>query len=276
MTVGRVTDCRKKGEISNPMKTNYHSHTHRCRHAAKGERGYVESALSEGFRILGFADHVPQPFKGTYYSGMRMRPEETEDYVATLAALKHEYRGEIDIHIGFEAEYYPALFDDLLRLLEPTEYEYLILGQHFLGNEEGESYMGVDFDSEATLTRYVDQCSKALETGAFSCFAHPDIPHFHGSDNVYRAEMRRLCRNAHACRIPLEFNLLGYGTGRHYPASAFWEEAAAVGNKVILGWDAHDPAWFAQPALEAKAIAYLDSLGMTRIECLTLTRPRVR
>ncbi len=255
------------------MKTNYHAHTHRCNHAAPDERAYIECALHEGFKIYGFADHVPQPFRGDYYSHMRMRPELTADYVGTIAALKKEYRGEIDIHIGFEAEYYPALFPDLLRLLEPFPYEYLILGQHFLGNEQGEAYTGVAYDSEATLTRYVDQCTEALESGAFSCFAHPDIAHFTGSETFYRTEMRRLCRSARACGVPLEFNLLGYVGRRHYPRPAFWEEAAAVGAVTILGWDAHDPAWVSQPASEADAKAYLDRLGLRRIECLTLVRP---
>ncbi len=256
------------------MKTNYHTHTHRCNHAEAGEQRYIESALRQGFRVLGFADHVPQPFRGSYYSTMRMKPNETADYVGTLSALKHEYRGEIDLHIGFEAEYYPVLFGDLLDMLEPYPYEYLILGQHFLGNEQGESYMGVAFDDETTLARYVDQCTEALHTGAFSCFAHPDIPHFTGSEAVYRAHMRTLCRDAKACGVPLEFNLLGYGTRRHYPTPAFWEEAATVGNKVILGWDAHSPDWLTQTETEAKATRYLDSLGLRRIEVLTLHRPK--
>ncbi len=256
------------------MKTNYHTHTHRCRHAEPGERGYVEAALREGFRILGFADHVPQPFYGDYYSHMRMRPEATADYVNTLAALKYEYRGEIDIHIGFEAEYYPDYFDALLELLEPTAYEYLILGQHFLGNEMGERYTGNGSDSERELDRYVTQCARALHTGAFSAYAHPDIFRYDGSEPVYRTAMRALCREAKACRVPLEFNLLGFGTGRHYPNRAFWEEAAAVGNKVILGWDAHAAGWFAQPELEVRAKAYLAELGMTPVECLTLVRPK--
>ncbi len=256
------------------MKTNYHAHTPRCNHARGTERAYIEAALREGFRVFGFADHVPQPFRGDYYSGMRMRPELTADYTGTLAALKHEYRGEIDIHIGFEAEYYPAMFADLLVLLEPTEYEYLILGQHFLGNEQGERYMGNAFEREGELTRYVDQCTEALETGAFSCFAHPDIPNFQGSETFFRAEMRRLCRAARACGVPLEFNLLGLGGGRHYPADPFWEEAAAVGNKAVIGWDAHDPEWLARFELEAEAVRYLDSLGIRRLTCLTLHRPR--
>ena len=231
--------------------------------------------MQQGFHVLGFADHVPMPYKD-FRSTIRMGPEETEEYVASLCALREEFRGQIDLHIGFETEYFPALFDDLLRMLEPYDYEYLILGQHFLNNEIGGRYTGLAFDSAPTLAALVDQCSEALNTGAFSCFAHPDLFHFTGEETAYRASMRRLCREAKACGVPLEFNLLGYGTGRNYPTPAFWEEAAVVGNPVIIGWDAHSPAWLAQPELEAKAIAFLDSLGLCRVDTLTLVRPHPR
>ena len=257
------------------MKTNYHTHTHRCGHAEPGERRYVEAALKEGFKVFGFADHVPQPYTD-FRSGMRIQPEDTQDYVSTILSLKEEFRGEIDVHIGFEAEYFPELFEDLLRMLEPYPYEYLILGQHFLDREPGGAYVAIPCDGEAGLARYVDQCVEALQTGAFSCFAHPDVFRFTGDETVYRSHMRRLCREAKACGVPLEYNLLGYGTHRHYPTPAFWEEAAAVGNKVILGWDAHAPSWVEQPALEAAADGYLKSLGLRRIETLTLVRPHPR
>ncbi len=258
------------------MKTNYHTHTYRCNHAEAGERNYVETALREGFRVLGFADHVPHPFRGGYYSGMRMRPEETADYVATIDALKQEFRGEMDIHIGFEAEYYPDLFDDLLAFLEPYPYEYLILGQHFLGNEQGEDYTASATDRESELSRYVRQCTEALHTGAFSCFAHPDIFRYTGPETVYRTHMRTLCREAKACGVPLELNLLGLGGQRHYPYRVFWEEAAVVGNKVIIGWDAHEAAWLEKSHYEATADAFLRDLGLRRIECLNLVRPHDR
>lgn len=254
------------------MKTNYHTHTHRCNHAETGERRYVETALKEGFRILGFADHVPQPYTD-FRSGMRMQPEETADYVNTIAALKEEFRGEIDIHIGFEVEYFPTLFGDLLRMLEPHPYEYLILGQHFLDHEKGGTYVATPCEEEAGLVHFVDQCAEALNTGAFSCFVHPDIFRFVGDETVYRTHMRRLCREAKACGVPLEYNLLGYGTHRHYPNPIFWEEAAAVGNKVILGWDAHAPSWLKKQHLETEANAFLKSLGLNRIETLALIRP---
>lgn len=261
------------------MKTNYHAHTYRCGHAEPDERAYVESAIREGFRIFGFADHVPQPYPNGFRSGMRIQPEDTHDYVSTVAALKREYSGRIDIHIGFEAEYFPSLFEDMLRLLEPYPYEYLILGQHSLDREDlpgGCHWTSWRTSDKGILTQYVDRCAEALNTGAFSCFVHPDVLHYEGDDAVYRAEARRLCREAKGCGVPIEFNLLGYGTHRHYPTRAFWEEAAVVGNEVILGWDAHAASWLEQPQMERDADAYLRELGITRIDTLTLVRPHAK
>ena len=257
------------------IKTNYHAHTRRCGHAKAFERDYIEAALGQGFRVFGFADHVPMPYTD-FCSPIRMRPDETADYVDTVKALREEFRGRIDVRVGFEAEYFPALFDDLLRMLEPYDYEYLILGQHYLNTEICSPYLAIPSDSLERLDAYVEQCSSALHTGAFSCFAHPDIFNYTASESVFRGRMRRLCREALACGVPLEFNLLGYGTGRNYPTSAFWEEAAAVGNEAVIGWDAHSSAWLEQPELEAQAIAFLDSLGIRRIDTMPLVRPHAK
>ncbi|MBE6558618.1 MAG: PHP domain-containing protein [Ruminococcaceae bacterium] len=256
------------------MIINYHTHTVRCGHAAKvPDEAYVTAALETGIRELGFADHVPYPFEDEFFSGCRMRCAELPDYMESLTSLKKKYKGQIDIHIGFEAEYYPDYFHKLLDLLAPYPCEYLILGQHFIGNEIGEPYNGGATDSADRLRRYSDQCIRAMETGRFSYFAHPDVLNFTGDEVLYREVVRDLCRAAKAMDVPLEFNLLGFIDRRHYPRNAFWEEAAAVGNDVILGWDAHSPNWMKQPEKEAEARAYLASLGLTVVDKLTLRDP---
>ena len=113
---------------------NYHTHTTRCIHANGTDRDYVESAIAGGLKILGFADHSPYVFDGDYYSGFRMKLEQTEDYVSSLLSLREEYRGKIDIYVGFEMEYYPAYFERTLEFLSQFDYDYLILGQHFIEN----------------------------------------------------------------------------------------------------------------------------------------------
>ena len=256
------------------MVANYHTHTWRCGHAsADHERAYVETAIRTGLDTLGFADHSPYPFPADYNSGIRMTLEQTAEYVDILTALREEYAGRLSIHIGFEAEYYPDYWQKLLEFLEPYPYEYLILGQHFLGNEIGQHYAGTPTEDRTILDAYVEQCTRAMHTGAYSCFAHPDLIHYVGDERIYRESVRRLCREAKACDVPLELNLLGLGAKRHYPRQAFWEEAAVVGNPIILGWDAHQPDWMEQPALAEQAEKLLDNLGLRRLDRLSLVRP---
>ena len=51
--------------------------------------------------------------------------------------------------------------------------------------------------------------------------------------------MNRLCRALKEMDIPVEINILGISNNKHYPAEKFWEIPGHVGNKVILGLDAH-------------------------------------
>ena len=83
--------------------------------------------------------------------------------------------------------------------------------------------------------------------------------------------VRKLCREAKSCRIPLELNLLGLREDRHYPTARFWEIAAEEGCSVILGSDAHRPEHVYTPEVEAAALDFLAPLGLTPMEKLELT-----
>ena len=162
------------------MMVNLHTHTVRCNHASGTEREYIETAVRGGLKRLGFSDHAPYVFKDGYYSNYRMRPEQQEDYVTTLQALRDEYKDKIDIQIGYEAEYYPEFFEAFLRQITRFEVNYLILGQHFIENEITRRYSGVTTTDEDYLKTYVDQTCEAMCTGLFTYFAHPDLLNFTG------------------------------------------------------------------------------------------------
>ena len=196
---------------------------------------------------------------------MRMMPEELPGYADSLRALAEEYRGRLEIIPGVEAEYYPKYFPRLLELLRENGIRYMLLGQHFLGNEVGDRYCGIPCPEEAELERYVNQSIEALETGLFTCFAHPDLFRFTGEEEVYTRHMRRLCRAARETDTPLEINLLGLREKRHYPDERFWRIAAGEGNTVVLGCDAHQPQWVTDPKSEEAARSMAERLGLKLI-----------
>lgn len=251
------------------MLKNYHTHTYRCRHASdEDERAYIESAITGGLKVLGFSDHVPMPLFPVpeYYSSFRMYREELPGYVRTVLDLKKEYEKDIEILLGFEAEYYPQMFEALLEMLSPYPYDYLIQGQHFLGNEVGEAHsVAWMADTAAELERYTGQVCEGMKTGAFSYLAHPDMFRFHEDDAIYTAQMRKICETASALDMPLECNLLGVRENRHYPSERFFRLVAAYNCKVILGCDAHSAKSLSNFQNWQDAYDFLARMGITNI-----------
>ena len=252
------------------MIANYHAHTWRCNHATGCEEDYVNRAVECGLQVMGFSDHTPYWFHSDYYSHFRMFPEQLEDYCDTVQALRKNYVNQIELHLGLEVEYYPAYFDELMARLRDTPVEYMLLGQHFVGNEIGCHYAGRATDREEILAQYCDQTIDAMQTGLFTYLAHPDLLYFTGEDKAYRYHMARLCREAKCCNIPLEINLLGIRTSRHYPDMRFWEVAAEENCTVILGCDSHDVAAACDAESEKIALDMVKRLGLHVIDTVAL------
>ena len=253
------------------MIANYHTHTPRCMHAEGSEEAYVRCAIQAGLKTLGFSDHTPYPFPDGYVSTFRMGVAELPGYADAVRSIQKQFSNQIEIHLGVEAEYYPKYFADMLSLLKDNGVEYMILGQHLLGNEVGEPYCGIPSD-DTGLARYCDQSIEAMYTGLFTYFAHPDLIHFVGNPEVFRAQMRRVCQAAKACQMPLEINLLGLKGGRHYPNPLFWEIAAEEGCPVILGVDAHQPEALLDTQSQQRARTMVAKLGLTLMDDVPLRR----
>lgn len=256
------------------MIANYHTHTPRCNHATGAEREYVECALQAGLEVLGFSDHAPCVFPDGYHSWYRMQMQELDDYVRKVLQLREEYRGRLQIPLGLELEYYPGLFHELLQILRDQPLDYLLLGQHFLGDENGEPYSGSPTEDETILARYCAQVMDGMNTGQFTYLAHPDLICFVGEDRIYGQYMRRLCREAKSCAMPLEWNLLGMTKHRNYPDLRFWQIAAEEGCDVILGWDAHAPKAMLDEKTERTALEMIRKLGLNLRETAELRKIR--
>lgn len=223
------------------MTYNYHAHTARCGHASGTEEEYIQCAIKGGITHMGFSDHVPFLFPDGSESYYRIPMAQARDYFDTLNALREKYRGQIDLTIGFEMEYYPTFFRDMLDTALSLGAEYLILGQHFSGDELPNGfYVANPTDNPALLEEYVTNILTAMDTGLFSYVAHPDLFNFTGDEAVYEFHMRRLCVAAREKNIPLEINFLGMRAGRHYPQDRFWKLAGEEKSPVTFGFDSHD------------------------------------
>lgn len=142
---------------------------------------------------------------------------------------------------GLKQNIFHPLIEEQEELLKDYPLDYMILAQHFLGGDRENCYAGSETDSVDTLRNYVDLCIGGMQTGRYKYLAHPDLIHYVGDSAIYEKEMKRLCEAMKESNIPLEMNILGLLTGRNYPNGRFWDIAKAVGNRVIIGMDAHTP-----------------------------------
>lgn len=248
------------------MNVNYHTHTTRCKHATGTDEEYVKHAVNNQFIKLGFSDHVPFPIVPNFESTIRMDADQTKDYIASLNTLKTRYQVQIEILVGYEMEYYKDSFEESLDFIEQYGYDYLILSQHFITGETYPDFTGNLTTDKNRLKSYVEIMTEAMETGHFLYAGHPDILNYRDDMNYYKACIKELCEAAKALNIPLEYNILGQEEKKCYPYLPFFEVAADVGNKIILGIDAHRPEAFDDQAAIRRAEQALAGLGITPIE----------
>ena len=258
------------------MRACYHTHTSRCHHAFGTDEQYVINAIERGVSLLGFSCHGPMHYPGGYSSYYKMAPSELSEYVESIQFLKEKYKGKIEILIGLETEYYPELHSDTMKFWANFPIDYLILGQHFIDKEYDEKKDPAPRASEdkGRVTAYADRVISAMELGIFTILAHPDLINYTGDDSAfYDFEMRRIISSAIKNGVYLEYNLLGQSDKRAYPVPRFWQIAAEMGARVILGCDAHSPDRVAKREEIAEARAFLDSLGITLADRVELVAP---
>lgn len=223
------------------MLANYHTHTERCMHAEGRDREYIENAIKHGMKVVGFSDHCPWIYPDGYISGIRMSLNEVDGYFSSLTALKKEYKKDITIYIGFEAEYIPELIDEQDRFLADYPVDYMIMGQHHYKPENKAVYIGNSTYDESILEKYVNSAIEGMETGRYKYIAHPDLCNFIGDKKICIKHYTRLCEYLKLKNIPIEINMLGLVTNRHYPFAEFLKIAQKTGNTAIIGCDAHFP-----------------------------------
>ena len=117
------------------MLTNYHTHCNMCGHAGGTVEDYIVAAIDNQFEILGMSDHMPYPDREF---GARMPYSDKDIYLDEISRVKSQYDNKIKIYGGFEAEYLPEYNYYYEELLKDERCDYLIMGQHFFIDRNGE------------------------------------------------------------------------------------------------------------------------------------------
>lgn len=262
------------------MRFNLHTHTPRCQHATGSEAEFVQAAIDKQYDTLGFADHGPWPFEDGFVSRIRMTVDQLEGYVRTVREVGNAYADSIRVLCGLEYEFFPAYIPWLRETREELGLDYLILGNHFDGHENGGFYFG-NCTTPKQRAQYLKQTIAGMETGLYLYVAHPDLflRRAEPFDRSCKQDSQTLCRAANALGIPLEYNLLGLryqarDAGKYpgfgYPCEPFWEVVAEENCAAILGVDAHRVSHLQDPELYDLAALHLKSLGVRLLDSLPI------
>ena len=202
---------------------NYHTHTYRCGHASGKEEDYVLAAIKLGIKRLGFSDHIILP-QGYEQPGTRGSYDVLDDYLKTIKGLKEKYKNQIDIIVGFEAEYMPIFVDHILEGLKTGLFKYLVHPDLFMA-----AYSIWTEDIEKEARRLLKGCEEL------------NIPI---EINIYG------------------MNKPGYDGYHHsYPNKHFFSLVKDYHLKVVLGIDAHQESIFKEENIE-KALEFAKEMGI--------------
>ena len=260
--------------ILSQKDVNLHSHTFYSGHASGTAEELVDAAKDKGLKVLGISEHGPKPGfnfdcpPGVKYHWMNFR--DLESYTYDVKKVQKEAEN-ITVLLGCECEWDPERLNFYKEeLLGRLEYNYLIMGIHFVYDDTGMHYCGTYTGMNRHLVKYVKDYTDGLRSGLFLFGAHPDLfaPGFPIWNEDAKAASKDIIQCAIDCNIPLELN--GYAfrkpnmeSGRrYYSVDEFWETARDMGAKICTNSDAHRPCdiFCSHPFdyAEEKGIKYID------------------
>ncbi|MCA9123165.1 MAG: histidinol-phosphatase [Planctomycetaceae bacterium] len=238
-----------------------HSHTPLCKHAIGSPSEYAAVAEARGLRGLLVTCHNPMP--DGFSAGVRMRPDQIDEYVDLVALARDEWLGRVDVRLGLEADYFPGYETWLERQLSSAEFHYVLGSVHPQIDEFRQCYWAADA-TEVQRT-YFRLLAEAAETGLFDCLAHPDlIKNMTAEDwqpTKIMDDIRRSLDRIAATGMAMELNTSGVNKliAEMNPFPKMLAEMSDRGIPVCIGADAHEPGRVADRF--GDALRLLESTG---------------
>jgi histidinol-phosphatase (PHP family) len=219
------------------------------KYSADRAEEYVEQARRAGVDEIGFSDHVYY-FRETrelwQIPWMLERcGDDLDDYVAAVVEAKD--RG-LPVKLGLEVDYFPGIERELVALLEPYPWDYLLGSIHFVD--------GFAVDQEPGLVhrvpvgeawrRYFVSLRNAARSGVFDVLAHPDLIKFFGmrptdeETHYLHVETADAIEAAGVC-VEISAAGLHKPVCELYPDRSFLELCRERDVPITLASDAHEP-----------------------------------
>jgi histidinol-phosphatase (PHP family) len=232
---------------------DYHVHTFRCGHAGGASRDFVLQAIRRGLSEIAFTDHIPLYFlpESERDPKLAMREEELDGYLREVEALRQEFRGEIAVRLGLEADYAEGREEDLARWLSRADWDLVLGSVHWVDggwiDDPATSPRRFEKEgAEALYDGYYRLLAKAARTGFFDVLTHFDLPkkHGHRPRSPREAAEREAIAAAKEAEVAVEISSAGLRkpVGEAYPEPRLLSALVSAGIPVTFSSDAHAPA----------------------------------
>jgi histidinol-phosphatase (PHP family) len=260
------------------MKVNYHTHTAYCGHASGYALDYVKEAYNQGFTLLGISDHAPHDLLTD--PNVRMKEAIFPQYLKDIEEAQAQYIGKLTILKGIEVEYFDHHKEYYKNLRKHLDY--MIHGQHYISftNQLDDLISGFALGTKEEIYLYETYMKKAIQSGYFDIFAHPDL-YMYGYkkwDDHAKKVAHSICQEAKQYDAVFEYNANGYRRGKmtseigitpKYPRTEFWMVVKEYGIKTIINSDCHQPSFLYDATIKEAEQVY-QSLGLNMIQEIKL------
>ena len=227
-------------------KSSVHCHSTMC-DGKNTLQDMASAACAQGLTTLGFTGHSYTQRDREYC----MSPSRTAQYKATIAKLKTEYKGKVDILCGIEW--------DILSEDKRTGYDYWIGSAHHLYGKNTGKYYEIDFRPQDLWDCINDDFDADPLSAVEAYFAE-----------VEKVAALKALQAAKANDCLLEVNTGGVYRGYRkdfYPGPWLLGEWQKMGGKVIITSDSHDINSLTYGFDEAAAA--IKAAGFTSVQVLT-------
>ncbi|MDB6074706.1 MAG: hypothetical protein JWO89_2346 [Verrucomicrobiaceae bacterium] len=225
-----------------------HMHTPLCKHAYGEPEAYAKHGLEMGLKGIIVTCHSPMP-RG-FWPGVRMGMDEFNEYVKIVNRATDSFKGQLEVRLGMESDYFPGFEDWIAELHEKAPFHYCLGSVHWQGLDYRKRFETGDVD-EFRKT-YFRLLADSAETGLFDSLAHPDlIKNYHPQEwdvEAIRPEIEAALDRIAKTSVAMELNTSGLMKSYEEmnPGLAMLRMMQERGIPVVVGSDSHRPSRVAE------------------------------
>ena len=242
------------------IKANFHTHSTWC-DGKDSPRKMIQAAIAKGFEAIGFSSHAMLPESDTDWV---LTPDKAPRYLKEVRALGEEFKDQIRVLCGVEADYIPGGANPDRSTYAAIFPDYIIGSVHWVLAADG-ARVAVDDtpealaegirdhfggSAEALVRAYYRQVREMVEKFDFEVVGHLDLvrkfnekhPYFDEKADWYREEIGKTAAAVAKSGKIAEVNTGAIARGwldDAYPSEEFRGMLHEKGVKFILSSDAH-------------------------------------